>query len=667
MTQPLHQFVETFDQLAGSRWEFNAENARIVDGQLDVTAAFRDPADAETVLFRSAGEVWSRHPFDLRDDAWTAQLLRHNELASGVVELGVFGGDSPRTRSLLWRLRADPLSPWGFVLEAVARLDPDPAKPVVVATLRPDPQEYQWLRILVDGMTVIWQTSPDGLTWNTAGQLANVPLTFLSSVRLFFGNRFGSPGETTTGLTARFDSLNVVLGVNDPATVTGADGDPFLAVDVLPNFRTGAFTVGLSKLGGPDRLTWSGDDPELWVNVVCNVRRVNYRRGASRELGVLTRAEAGAGVITVEDVAGQFDPNMNSRAIRKGTPARLRAWGYRTDGSRWDAVLFTGELDDVGVQYAPEDEAPLVALELVDLVGPLTAWESEGEPAPGVGAGESLLQRARRLLGIADRGEVSSASSAAFTATLAPTQLMQPWNELLDAQEAELGRMWVDRHNRVVVQSRGSRPAGRIRGTLSDVHGSAPLGVHCCIADADVRHGSEGLTNRVLASRRPLEGQTEPAVVRRDDALSQRLYGVATVNRTQQLELQTDAQVPGWAGALITARTRPELRVDSVAPRPSPGDLDSALDAWPAVLQTDLGDRWLFDFHPKRGPAITRGVGVVGIVVEVTPDGWSVTWTTEDAPVPGAENPTGWFVVGVSKVGSGDLVAPYSSPAPLAG
>lgn len=666
MTQPLSSFVDLFDVLDPARWQFTPGRAYITNGQLELTPGWVDEYDAATFLGRFGGEVWSVDTFDLRDDAWAAQLLQHNGLASGVVELGVFAGGSPRSQSLVWRLRFDTQSRWGFVLEAVARLEPDPAQPVVVATLLPDPQEYAWLRILADAGTVAWQTSPDGLVWTTAGELAGVPDSLLAAVQVTWGTWYNSPGEDPTGTAARFDALNLMLGENDPATTTGEDGDPYLAVDVQPNVRTGTFVVGESMVGGPDRLAWSSDDPSLWINVVCNVRGLNYRRGASREQGVLTRTEAGTGTITVEDVAGQFDPNTNSRAIRKGTPARLRAWSYRTDGSRWDAVLFTGELDDVGVQYLPEEDAPLVTLELVDLVGPLTAWETEGEPVP-VGAGDDLLRRAQRVLQTVGRGEVSSASSKSYAATLTSTALAQPWDELTAAQEAELGRLWVDRHNRLVVQSRGSRPGGPVRGTLTDQHGEAPLGVHCCMADADVRHGGDGMVNRVLGSRRALEGENAPPVTRRDDALSQELYGVATVNRSGQLELQTDAQVPAWAGALIVARTRPELRVESVTPRPSLNDLDSALDAWPAVLSTDLGDRWLFEYHPRRGPVISRGVGVVGIAVEVTPEGWSVVWTTEDASVPGAENPAGWFVVGVSSIGSGDLLAPYSSPAPSAG
>jgi hypothetical protein len=297
-----------------------------------------------------------------------------------------------------------------------------------------------------------------------------------------------------------------------------------------------------------------------------------------------------------------------------------------------------------------------------DLIGPLTAWESEGLPGDGAGAGDNLLQRVDRILTTVGRGEVSSASSASYTATLAPTPLAKPWAELQAATEAELGRLWVDRHNRLQLRSRGSQPLGTVRGTLSDVHPAADIGVHQCMEDARIVRGTEGLANRVLASRRKLSGDTaDPVLQRRDDELSQRMYGVAAVNRTD-LALQTDTQVAVWAGALITARTRPELRVQSVTPRPDPADLQLALQQWPAVLSTDIGDRWLFQFHPARGGAILRGLAVLGISVSISPAGWTVQWVTEAAAVPGAANPTGWFVVGLSTIGGSDLLAPYSAP-----
>lgn len=626
------------------------------------------------------GEIWSLATYDARGCALTVELpqVAVAQSASGtllptsttVVGLWTPGATGPNTpdprvNSVHWAVTWDRTGVWGMQLQAAYG---GTFAPTVLASFRLDTQEQRWLGITVsaDGGTVTWYTSPDGFTWTQRAQrVGAVGTTNLASVRVH-AMAWGGSGSTDDVFTpALLDNLNVDLTAQDLATVTGQEGDPFLAVDLQPDLLTGVFRVGASQLGGVERLAWSADDPATWVNIVCDVRSVDYQRGATRQQGVLTRAEAGLATVVVSDVDSRLDPNVNGTAIRKGTPARLRAWGYDAMGARWDAVLFTAELDSVAAQYSPDEDAPLVTLTLVDLVDALTSWESPGLADPGVGAGDSLLDRAHRWLQLVGRGEVSSASSDAgtYTATLPPTLEQKPWEELTAAQEAELGRLYVDRLNRLVVRSRGTMPSGPVRGTLSDVHGEAPIGVHCCIGDASIVAGPEGLANRVIAARRKLTADaTQPATAQRDDELSQRLYGVQTVNRGS-LELQTDAQAATWAGALITARTKPELRVEDVQPRPAPDDLDSAVAAWPAVLSTDLGDRWLFRYHPATGPAILRAVAVLGIRVQATPDGWTVTWTTEDAPAPGIANPTGWLVLGLSTVGGTDLLAPYPSPA----
>lgn len=448
--------------------------------------------------------------------------------------------------------------------------------------------------------------------------------------------------------------------MTDPITVTGRPGDPYLAVDVQPDVVHDVFTLNVSQLNGPHKLARSDLAAGLWDNVVCDVQAVNFRRGVASLQGLLTAVEAGTATVVLSDTHRSFDPMVNADAIHKGTPLRIRAWGTDVTGERWDAVLWTGEIDGVGVQYHPADP-PTVTLTGVDIVGVLAAWEAEGRPEPGVGAGDTLLDRAQRVLTEVGRGTIASASDVTYAATLAPTVLARPWDELSAAVEAELGRLWVNRSNQLVLRARGSELSGTVRGTLTDVHGYAELGVHCCTGDAVVAYDWETAGNRVLARRRAV-GEEEPAAaVRRDDIASQARYGVGVVRR-EGLELQLDAQVGPWAEAVIVAHSRPRLRVDQVQPAPSPVDLDSALTAWPAVLATDVGDRWLFQYHPSVGPTVDRAVGVLGIELEASPDGWSVVWTTAAAPAPGRLSSSGWFVLNESKINSGDVLAPFRAP-----
>jgi len=450
--------------------------------------------------------------------------------------------------------------------------------------------------------------------------------------------------------------------VTDPITVTPDDGVPYLAVDVQPDNLAGTFTLDVSELDGPDVLAWTaGAGAGVWVNIICDVQTVVARTGAARVRGVLTRAEAGTVVLTAIDTAGELDPMTNGDAIHKGTPLRVRAWGYTLEGDRWESVLWTGEVDESSAQYL-KNSPPLVTMTGVDLIGVLTAWSSEGRPEPGVGAGDHLRQRVARALTEADRGTIAADSDSTYEVTLAPTTLANPWENISRAADAELGRVWVDRSNRLVVRSRGSELSGPVRGTLSDVHGEAVQGVHCCVADAVIRYSPELLTNRAIAGRRlPPGDESEKVLERRDDTYSQARYGVGVVD-DQDLELETDAQLAPWAKAVVVSGARPELRVDSVTPAPSDVDLDSALRAWPAVMATGIGDRWLFRYRTHTGRLVKATLGVLGVELDLSPGSWSVVWATTEAPAPGRAGAAGWFVLDASELGGTDLLAPYAVP-----
>jgi hypothetical protein len=258
----LSTVVDTFRTLDPARWSYTAASASIVTGRLQLVPSFAGPPGAS----RLSGEAWSITPGDLRGDRLTMELPAPGEGVSQVTELAVFT-DQPRANALLWLIAYDPTSVWGFQLQAVRRIA---GVSTVVATLYPDSQQQRWLGFEEDAGTVTWLTSPDGVVWDAAGS-ATVSLD-LSAVRIAVGSWYQSPGDL--GPTpVQFDNLNVDQTAGDVATVTGGEGDPYLAVDVQPDVSTGTFVVGVSALGGPGVLAWSADDVGTWVNIVCDVRR----------------------------------------------------------------------------------------------------------------------------------------------------------------------------------------------------------------------------------------------------------------------------------------------------------------------------------------------------------------------------------------------------------
>lgn len=450
--------------------------------------------------------------------------------------------------------------------------------------------------------------------------------------------------------------------MTDPLTIVARDGAPNLAVDVQPSVVEGTFSVDVSLLDDPDLLGWA-DDPDVWVNVVCDVTRLVLRRGATRLQGVLTRAEAGIATVELLDSARRFDPLLNADAIHAGTPLRLRSWG-EVDGTPWDAVLFTGSIDDVPVTY-PRTGPPQVTLTGSDRIADLASWQSIGRD-PEVGAGDDLLGRVARVL--TEVGAVDALAAdvdTAYAATLGSTALADAWPDVTEAADAELGRVWVNRDDRLVVRGRESQLSGPVRGTLSDWHDetadTAPDAPHCCYDDLAATLGTETLANRAIAGRRDPAGiGVDPTIVQRDDTYSQVLTRRARTVDRRDLVLGSDDQLAPWAESLIVTSSRPELRVDRVSPAPwGAGD-----EAWRAVCESDLGDRWALRYHPEQGPTVMSTIGLLGIEHEVTPEGWLITWTTAPAPTPGEDNPTGWLIVGASDVDGGDLLAPFGGAVP---
>lgn len=497
--------------------------------------------------------------------------------------------------------------------------------------------------------------------------------------------------------------------MTDPVTeIAGFDGAPNLAVEFQADVVTGTFVWGESYWDSEDLFGYDQSEGG-WTNAICDVTRIAIRRGATRQQGILTRTEAGTCSVSLLDTNRRFDPMVNADVVHPGTPFRIRVWGRRNawvgeldgggpissvtivldaggptsptdstfDGGTpeqdgiWSEVLFTGRIgaDGLHVAYA-KTGPPTVTIEAVDRVGPLVAWQGPGRDAPGVGAGDDLLARVTRTLeemGL-PASVVAEDVDTAYAATLNPSALANPWDDVNAAVDAELGRVWIDRYDRIVSRARDSQLSGPVRGTLSDIHDEIAGGtVHCCYDDADVVYDSTLLVNRAIAGRTtpqqpagddPPVGPQVRVVAQVDDEVSQAWHEVHAVDR-RSLELETDEQLRPWAEALVLGQAKPELRVDSVSVAPW-----RAPEAWPQVAATDIGDRWAFRLRPEVGSPVERTLGILGVEHDITPARWTTVWHTVEAPTPGANNPSGWFVWDLSEWDGPDLLASIGGAVP---
>lgn len=469
---------------------------------------------------------------------------------------------------------------------------------------------------------------------------------------------------------ARTSTLELITTTlpDDVVTLNPADA-PHLAVEVRADLADETFTLDYSELDGDDRLDYGPEEEGGWANVVCDVTRVSTRRGFTRAQGVPVRAEAGTVDLELIDTERRFDPVAGRGAIYRGVLLRVRAWDllepWPADGTqdpvRWSEVLATGRIQDVSVQYV-KDGPPLVTVSVVDVIGDLAATEHEAVPEPGEGYGDTLRERVQRVNDDAGRpvAVISDDSDWGYATTLAPSTLAgSAWEQIGAASDAELGRVYADRRNRLVLRGRTSELDGPIRGTLSDSHEEIVQGpVHCCYRDPVVKMSGENLSNAAQAQRRVWEGGDAQAVVAQaDDLASQARYGKRSLGGSgvTTLEVARDSQAAQWVETVTAGHSEPEVRVDSVTPT-----AEDHREAWPAVAATDVGDRWWFRMQPEVGDPVDRMLGVLGIAHDITPDSWTVTLLTADAPLYDPETPDGWWTLGLSVLDGDDVLPDYS-------
>jgi hypothetical protein len=645
----VHELVDAFDApLDPATWNVSG-SAATAGGRLSlpVTSPYFDPELQETI---PPAAISSVERLDFTGSRAVLELVTIPTSVRSSVSLSISTG-SDLGETVWWRIDAG-------IIGATRYVDQQQTDGWTAPF---DPVEHRWVALRHEPGVIVWATSRDGITWVDRSQLmATFPV---DDVQLGVGallQELADPGDDD-GIyppPALFDNLNNPPGIpsDDPLTEIVGDGSaPNLAIDLnVAGSENGSLILDESVLDGYALLGWQ-DNPTGWVNIVCDVTRVQIARGATTVLGPLTQTEAGSCSVQLVDYERRIDPTINGDVIHPGTPVRVRAWGGNDPTAPdWSAVLFTGRVSGEGIAVAySRVDPPVVTFTASDRVGELVRWESIGHPAPGVGDGDDLLERVNRVLTeVGIENGVALGSDAVYLATLAPATLEKAWAAISDATRAELGRVWVTSSNALVVRGRGSVLSGPVRGTLSDWHGETIEGaeVHCCYVDPSVRYSPEQLVNRVIAGR---AGTGAAAPVQIEDEVSRVLHGTQVARETG-LVLADDVQVLPWARSLLSTNTEPRVRVERVSPAPW-----GAPEAWPAVCATDIGDRWLFRLHPQLGPTVREAVGVLGIEHEITAESWSTTWFTAWAPAPGA-NPSGWFMLDVSVLDEGDVLAPFA-------
>ena len=166
-----------------------------------------------------------------------------------------------------------------------------------IATITYSSTNHAWWRFRHSGITVYWETSPDGTTWTTQASAAASGLFSLNSLEVhFYVESYGS-GNPSPG-TAQFSNLNIVPGGSSPSIANVADVFTGTSVNTKL-WATSQMNGAITESGGTLNLTPNANTGSAALSVYS---LKNYSLAGS---SVFTKA------VGVVDAGGNVDNDFS--------------------------------------------------------------------------------------------------------------------------------------------------------------------------------------------------------------------------------------------------------------------------------------------------------------------------------------------------------------------
>lgn len=448
-----------------------------------------------------------------------------------------------------------------------------------------DPSQYQASGSVPDSIT-------PSVNWTVGPATAPVPGWDLSQPWP------GTPGGADSPHWGGIIRLYVWLAISAGSTFAWGDS----ATDNLDAGNVwGGGSVGPTPPAG-----------RLWVDVTCDVRRLETHLGGTKADGALSKTDAGTCAFTLADPDRAYDPlNPDSpwqyagrSRLAPGTPVWVWAETVHETGVLQTWRMFTGTVDSWQEAWKlrpQEREAQVVASDATKTLVNLD-WGEQ----PAVGAGDTVAQRIERILTY--YGYTGSRNLDTSAITLQATTLAQSGWELIGrATDDELGFVWIDRLG--VLQFRNRDSWKTLSPPVLEV--GCPSG-YDAVTDAQVT-GAGRMRNAIYA------GNTGGAVqvARSEPSIS--LYGPQNYKRTD-LGMQNNSQAAAWATFLLQVNAYPRPHIDTVTitPRFTPA-------MWPALLGLRMiQDRVRVQWQPPGEPLVDAIGRVLGVEHSISRHSWEV-------------------------------------------
>lgn len=348
----------------------------------------------------------------------------------------------------------------------------------------------------------------------------------------------------------------------------------------------------------------------LAVDVTSDVRKINTRRGRSRQLDRFT---SGAATITLDNRTRRYDPTVGTALspyagqIQPGKEVQVSVAGR---------PIYTGIIQDWNLAYqvAGDSTADAVCADGFSLLAQTTVQ---------VGTATSQNTGARIDAYLTSLGWPTSARNIATgQATLLADTIKANQNGLQYLQKAESsepGALFAAADGTMVFKNRL-----QVQSWNGVTFADDGTGIQ--FQDVQVEYGTELLYTSVNVTRS--NGSAAIGTVTATNASAQTAFGRTTLNLDTLLS--TDAQATDLANWLLGKYQDPQLRIRQ---------LKCTLDALTAtqagqVLALELADVIKFVYTPNRvGPAITQYLIVDSISHDITPTRHEVTLEVSETQV----------------------------------
>jgi hypothetical protein len=421
-------------------------------------------------------------------------------------------------------------------------------------------------------------------------------------------------------------------------------------VDADPD-TTGEFVIGVSLLGGTDVLSAT----ERWITTgPGTVRSISIRRGRTDESRPY---DTGVCEVEFDNRTGDFDPdNPYGRYVMGPQQLLTVGTGLRVKASPSSSVtMFTGYVDEPELQ--DDTFLPTARYTSVDLLARL--GETDVPFVEAMGAGNTSKTRAEWLLDQASIPASARSVQAGGRTVLATTGGGKVRAGLERIAAGEAGRFFVTRGGVVVLTWHSLEYFRTPEIEFDDTSSFSYSGI-------ETTSGVLGVRNAATVHRTPPRARDEetgqfapgPEIpdigAVDDDSVGQ--FGRRPV--TVDCVLATDADAESLASYLAHRRALPTSRLNKIT--------FPALETMPSVtaqviLELELASMVTLTRHMVDGRSDTWVSIIEGITVDVLarPTRTMVTLWTAPADTAGVFGGTGWFLIGISLLGSSAVLAPF--------